>query len=615
MKFVVPAFSGMAPRFSDHLLDDMQASYAANLKVTNGDLRGFRGLKKVTSLPPPAGGKYRKLKKLYKPGTDEFLWWGHVDPLTTILNGPLANDAFDRVYVSVPGQGAVITTWQNLDLNGAAYYPLGVPRPGAPGVVAAPGTEDVRAYVYTYRSAFGEEGMPSDPTIATGSPTGAWQINLPNPATVGYNVVSIDIYRTATGAQSSGDYYRVGTIHGGTTVFFDSMPADQVPLQLPLTSDLYDIAPGDLRGLCLHSSGAMVGYSGNQVCFSEPYLPHAWPSEYRYTIANPIVALATISNGVVALTTGFPTVLSGNHPATVGIVNFTDIEPCVAPRSVVAAENTVLYASPNGLMRISMNGLERLTNQIFTREEWARFVTPDICAVKYGSWYLALMGTATGFALALPPYEPTSVVRMDRYTDVTTVETDERNGDAILMQNTTISMFDYLADRRLATTWTSKEYISPRPVNIGAYQVLFNVNREGDRDRELNDAQFAFNQERFSAGPLDTIGQYAIGGVTPVEDLYVGQYPEPAEEQLRPPPLQPMGGEPLFGEVDKSGLTSLRFTMTADEVVRYSHAVEDEKVHKLPSGFKATRFRFTLDGNAEVQRIVAAETAKECRDA
>ena len=61
------------------------------------------------------------------------------------------------------------------------------------------------------------------------------------------------------------------------------MPLDQVPLQLPLTSDLYEAPPNDLQGICLHSSGALAGYSGNTLRFSEPYLPHAWPADYSYT--------------------------------------------------------------------------------------------------------------------------------------------------------------------------------------------------------------------------------------------------------------------------------------------------------------------------------------------
>lgn len=615
MKFVVPAFSGMAPRFADHLLEDVQASDAANLKVVNGDLRGFRGLEKLLSLASPPGGAYRKVKKLYRPGSDEFLWWGHVQALACIINGPLVNDAFDRVYISAPGGGPVVTTWQDLRDNTNVYHPLGVPRPGAPGVVAAPGTDDTRAYVYTYRSAFGEEGMPSDPTIATGAATGAWVINLPSPNLVGFNVTSIDIYRTATGAQSSGDYFRVGTITGGTNFFSDSMPADQVPLQLPLTSDLYDIAPGNLQGLCLHSSGSLAGYADNTVCFAEPYLPHAWPNEYRYTSPYRIVALAAFANAIVVLTSGCPVVLSGNHPGNMSATVLTDIEPCIAPRSVVSIDNSVYYASPNGLMQVSSQGLTRLTNAVLTREEWPRFVTADMVAVKYGSWYVAVIGTSQGFALALPPYEPTSLVRMDRYQDVSSIEIDERNGDAILIQGTKISRFDALSDRRVTTMWRSKEFIAPYPVNMGAIQLLFQGDMRDEHGLALTDAQLAYNAERHVISPLDTLDLYPIGGEASAFELEVPGLPVPAFEELTPPPTQPIGGEPLFLELDPNTVISVRVALMVDGVERYAQLVTDENVRKLPSGYKGTRFYVTVTGNAEVQRIVLAETAKECRNA
>jgi hypothetical protein len=257
----------------------------------------------------------------------------------------------------------------------------------------------------------------------------------------------------------------------------------------------------------------------------------------------------------------------------------------------------------------------RLTNSILTREEWPRFIKATMVAVKYGSWYVAVIDTSEGFALALPPYEPTSLVRMDRYSDVSTIETDERNGDAILVQLTKISKFDALSDRRVTTTWKSKEFVAPYPINLGAYQLLFKGDLRDAHDLALTDAQLAYNALRHAISPLDTLNLYPIGGeVSPIE-LEVAGLPVPEFEELVPPPTQPMGGEPLFLELDPNTVINVRFALIADGKEVYSRVVEDETVHKLPSGFKGTRFYATVTGNAEVQRIVMAETAKECRDA
>ena len=117
------------------------------------------------------------------------------------------------------------------------------------------------------------------------------------------------------------------------------------------------------------------------------------------------VAVAPFANAIVVLTAGCPIVVAGNHPANMSVSVLTDIEPCIAPRSVVSIDNSVYYASPNGLMQVSTQGLTRLTNAVLTREEWPRFITADMVAVKYGSRYRGGDRHRRGFAFALPPYE------------------------------------------------------------------------------------------------------------------------------------------------------------------------------------------------------------------
>ena len=56
-----------------------------------------------------------------------------------------------------------------------------------------------------------------------------------------------------------------------------------------------------------------------------------------------------------------------------------------------------------------------------------------------------------------------------------------------------------------------------------------------------------------------------------------------------------------------------RFSLIADNNVRYTKIIADEKVHSLPEGYKATRFYLEVSGSALVQRLIVAETRRECR--
>jgi hypothetical protein len=120
-------------------------------------------------------------------------------------------------------------------------------------------------------------------------------------------------------------------------------------------------------------------------------------------------------------------------------------------------------------------------------------------------------------------------------------------------------------------------------------------------------AASAYNTNRFAEGELDTIGAYTVGGMIDTDfdvlDPILGGLP----------PIQPVGGEPLYDFGSDETLFNVRFTLYADGQVIYSKIITDEKTHKLPSGNKYTRFYLEVAGSAEVQRIVVAETARECQ--
>ncbi|MFP3490442.1 hypothetical protein R0K20_22855, partial [Staphylococcus sp. SIMBA_130] len=69
-----------------------------------------------------------------------------------------------------------------------------------------------------------------------------------------------------------------------------------------------------MQGLTTLPGGILVGFFDNTLAFSEPYLPHAWPISYQLSFPDPIVAIASISNGLVVTTTGQPWLVTGSSP-------------------------------------------------------------------------------------------------------------------------------------------------------------------------------------------------------------------------------------------------------------------------------------------------------------
>ena len=603
--FLIPHFQGIAPRFADRLLDDAQASFVANLKATNGNLRGFRSLDRIANF---SGGTVHRSIKFYYPGSEDYEWFISGDLNADAIENPLANDAFNRIYFTeAPYDELQVTTLGNLE-TGVPAVAAGVPRPTtAPGVtapVSAP--NEPRAYVYTYVNAYGSEGAPSPPTIFTGNQTSTWTIT--HPGSIPAGVTKVNVYRSASGEESSGQYYLVGFMTAPTTTFNDSMAGNLVPLQPPLVSYDHDQPPVGLRGLVQHSSGALVGFNLRTVYFSVPYLPHAWPQAWAYTVEHEIVGIAAILNYIVVLTKGHPFILSGNHPSLMGIIRLPDPEPCTSKRSIVVMNNAVYFASPNGLCSIGGGGLTRPTNPLMTKDEFTPYSPNAIFAAVYGAFYIAFYEESRGFAISLPPYEPTQFVPLDRYSGVTGLDADLRTGDLIVTCTDSAFLFDAVQDMRFATTFRSKEYIATKPINLGAVQILFKpIEIEEDTARLIAAAQ-DYNDVRFAEGPLDTLNAYPINRAIPtaaVADGILGGLP----------PLQPLGGEPLYQTISIGGTQNVNFTLIADGVVRFTKIIADEKTHKMPAGYKATRFYVEVSGSVEVERVLVAETARECANA
>lgn len=175
-------FGGIAPRYSERLLPPTAATIASNVKLISGELRGLHEVKTIedfTNVGYTVRRAFRLPNQIDNPvPLDPFdTWLPFEDEAVDFQRSPVTGDSYERYYYTGDSSSATAyggvpkynTRARLIGLN--SPYRLGVPRPGSAPTVAPPvggGLDSTRAYVYTFVSAYGEEGQPSDATLVTG---------------------------------------------------------------------------------------------------------------------------------------------------------------------------------------------------------------------------------------------------------------------------------------------------------------------------------------------------------------------------------------------------------------------------------------------------------------
>lgn len=593
-------FTGLIPRVSKRLLPDMAATTARNTKLLSGEARGFHTPRVVADLT----GDYQTIRRAIRiPADDDYedTWITFDSRDVDIVRSPIINDRFDRYYWAGDGRPKY-NTLQRIRFDQAPYY-LGVPRPdNAPTVTQPPGSDSTRAYVYTFVTAYGEESMPSEATLVTGT-NGTWVLSdLDTTVTDGANhpVSTKRIYRTVPG-NSSSNFFFVAEVALAQTTYNDDSADDDVAENSLLESASWAEPPQDLEGFVVMPNGYLVGWVGRRLLFSEPYRPHAWPAEYELATEFEIVGLAVWGAALIIGTRSNPYIGQGQTPAAFTMQKMDAIEPCLSRRGMASTVAGVYYPSVNGLVMANSQGTQIVTQDLMTKEEWARYNPEDIYAASLGLQYIAFNSPSFGFIFN--PTEPAGrFVEIDRFDDVEGIETDRYNGQVYLLMQDRAWEWDPTDTERLFWRWKSKEFHFPQPVNFGAVKIKF--------DGVVNDVSASvtvyyrpYNEARFAAGTLNTINGHAIHGVQGK-----GQVPGWTEAENR----MPIGGSPLYPiNLMLLQTPAIRFIAYANGVKKFDRVIRNEQLVRLPTGFKADIWQFEMIGNTDMYSVQIAETGKE----
>lgn len=396
MKVNVSRFNGILPRTNAALLQDNDAQVAANCSLWNGDLRSLRDTTAIFT-PTALGGVIKSIYRIGNAyGDSQFwmAWTGDVD----VASGSIAGDTSERVYFT--GDGVPKVTNLTMATQGGSAYPvnsytLGIPIPTQAPLCAASSNldpVDTRVYLYTYVSAWGEEGVPSAPTSLTVSQSGTVVLSGMSGAPTGnFNIVSKRIYRSQNTASGGAIYRFVAEIPVGQNTYNDTLLATDLAEQLSTLE--FNMPPATMKGIISLENGMKAAFDGQDILFCEPFIPYAWPAKYRLTADFPIVGLGVFGSTLVVLTTGYPHLVSGTHPSNMNMERMPLGRSCASKRSIVNADDGVIYASSDGLVFVGHGGAKLITNKQFTDREW-KLLNP---ATIEGHWVAGrYVGTFTG---------------------------------------------------------------------------------------------------------------------------------------------------------------------------------------------------------------------------
>jgi hypothetical protein len=393
------------------------------------------------------------------------------------------------------------------------------------------------------------------------------------------------IYRTLT-TSSGTEYHYLVTISSEMSSYNDAATDSEVALGELLPSTSWDMPPAEMKGITILANGIAAGFVGNEILFSEPFKPYAWPTAYRQTYDQDIVAIAVTGTTLVGMTKGNPFTITGVEPVTMGggMEKLSVAWPCMAKRGVTSFAFGVGYPAPQGMVIIGTNS-DVVTKDLFTQKEWAE-LNPGtfIAASADNRYYCGYTVDGSSLMFVIDKAESASFIKVNQ--SITCIWADPATGKLYVALDRRIYEWEGDSGTKLTYEWKSKKFVSARPVNYGAAKIDADFDMSEAEAAAAKDAHksiLAANQALINFGTLEdgladpSLGEHEIGG----------------DAMHAMPPLV---------------IDSLQFQLWADGALKFTRQVENARAFRLPGGYKADNVELVLSGNVKVAGVVLAET-------
>lgn len=398
------------------------------------------------------------------------------------------------------------------------------------------------------------------------------------------------IYRQVSGTSST-EYEYLVTIPVATTTYSDTTLDADLGEVLPTTTWL--MPPANMRGIIIMANGIACGFFGNEVCFSEPFKPYAWPEAYRQTYDQDIVAIGVNGTTLVGMTEGNPFTITGVDPVTMGggMDNLGVAWPCMAKGSVATFPFGIGYAAPQGLAMISTTS-DIVTKDLFTQKEWSELdPTTFVSSSADNRYYFGYQVNSSSLMAVIDKGESASFLKINQ--GATDLWTDPATGKLYVAVDQKIYEWEGDPGTKLPYEWKSKKFIMAPPINLGACKI--------DSDFEQSETETASVQSTRDSVLAANAALIAARTVNDaLADPYLGEYE--------------IGGGGMSA-IPSLSIDSLQFQLYADGALKYTKQITTSRAFRLPGGYKADNVEITLSGNVKVTGVVLAETMEGLRKA
>lgn len=322
-----------------------------------------------------------------------------------------------------------------------------------------------RYYVYTFVSAHGEEGPPSDPSnlLSIDMMTNAALSNMDTSVAATYNVANKRIYRTFT-SDAGTQYQLVAELAIATATYTDSVADGDLTDVLPSTG--WIAPPAALSGLRYHPAGFMVGFTGRDIYVSEVSQFHAWPTANVLTLDFDIVGIEISENTIIVMTEGELYAVAGSAPDQLTPIRTNNRQACVSKRGIAKIGEMVVYPSPDGLVAATPAGASILTENLYLREQWQTLTPSSMVSATHDNLFL---GFCSGGKIVLS-VESGRMILTTTTENATGAYSDLLTDTLYLIQGAAIRSWA-TASTYLTARWRSKEMMANAPLWLQSARV------------------------------------------------------------------------------------------------------------------------------------------------
>lgn len=381
-------------------------------------------------------------------------------------------------------------------------------------------------------------------------------------------------------------------------------------LSITLDSLYNDPPPVDMAGIIQAQNNILVGFTDNELCFSDVNRPWAWPEKYRLVFPSSIVALSPVAGSILVLTETFPYIVSGSAPESMSYARIDAPYSCVSKRGVVNVGYGVVFPTHGGLAVYSPSiGIDIATKAIQDWDTWHSVDHDTIIAAFSEGKYLA---SHSGGAFIFDRDQKTGGYLVNLGVQFDAAHYDPESDGTFFIDHSSKQLRQWNAEGQppLPFEWKSKIIRTKGYINIGAARVYASYIGSATELTKLatyNAAAVTYNlsilaftsQIGCMNGPAGFTNSSGAKVYTPgaFNSFSFNNGPRSLTRT----------------QLSLSSLNYLTFKLWAGDELIYTGTLIADDTFRLPSGYKTDTFELSVSGTARVAAIHISETPYSLR--